>query len=197
MISTTDMGLILASSSPRRKKILGELGFEFDIKVPDIDEDCLPGETPENHVMRLSRVKAESIADVFKDDLVVGADTIVVFENKFVGKPSSPEQAVEMLAMLSGNTHAVYSGLSLAARNSGYNKSGFDRTEVSFYDLDYERILEYVDTGEPLDKAGAYGIQGMGSFLVREYQGELDTVIGFPSKLFEKMYLEALSCLNL
>ncbi len=197
MITTTEMKMVLASGSPRRHKILGELGFEFNVEVPDIVEDYLPGETPEDHVLRLSRIKTESIAVRFKDDLIIGADTIVVHDNKILGKPGSKKQAVEMLELLSGNTHAVYTGITLAVRNSGYNKSGYDRTEVTFYDLDYDRIIEYVESGEPLDKAGSYGIQGMGSFLVNGYKGELDTVIGFPSKLFEKMYREAMSCLNL
>ncbi len=197
MIASIAMKLILASGSPRRRKIMAELGYDFDVIPANVSEDLMFEESPKEHVLRLSRIKAESVAVGRKDDLVIGADTIVVLENRILGKPESEKQASEMLEMLSGKMHTVFTGLTLIHNKENYKRSDFDFTEVTFNDLSEAEVREYINTGEPLDKAGSYGIQGMGSFLVNNYRGELDTVIGFPSKLFEKMYQEVLSCQNL
>ncbi len=170
------------------------MGYEFEIVAPVVSEKNIPGEAPEDHVQRLSRLKGGSVARQFPDSLVVGADTVVVLESSILGKPESKSEARSMLELLSGKTHTVYTGLSMMVLTKDITTSDYDSTRVTFNKLDPEQIKRYVDSGEPLDKAGAYGIQGMGSFLVDSYEGELDTVIGFPSKLFERMYKEVLTC---
>ncbi len=188
--------LVLASSSPRRREILACMGFEFSIVSPELDESPIGNEEPAEHVVRLSRAKASSVARQFPDELVVGADTIVVLNNEILGKPFSPAEAVGMLGRLSGKTHTVYTGLALIADRAKIDKADYDVTRITFNDLEQEDILRYVESGEPLDKAGAYGIQGMGSFLVKRYEGEFDTVIGFPSKLFRRLLEEVDSWRN-
>jgi septum formation protein len=188
--------IILASGSPRRKELLSKLGYQFDIVIPDLDETPFPGENPAEHVLRLSLAKAQMIAKDHPNDLIIGADTIVVLDNTILGKPASPIEAISMLKFLSGKSHIVYTGLSLVIRDEIIFISKYDATTVVFNNLDEKAIQEYVASGEPLDKAGAYGIQGMGSFLVNRYDGEFDTVIGFPTKLFKKMYEEVVSCRN-
>ncbi len=193
-VSTTR--IVLASGSPRRKELLSGLGYEFQIVAPSVDESPLPGENPADHVKRLSAAKAFQVASDHSGDLVIGADTIVVLGETLLGKPSTPDEAVSMLRLLSGKPHIVYTGLTLVISKDNIVKSDYDATRVVFNDLDDEAIRRYVASGEPLDKAGAYGIQGMGSFLVRQYEGEFNTVIGFPTKLFKKLLEEVNSCRN-
>ncbi|UCE66893.1 MAG: septum formation protein Maf [Candidatus Zixiibacteriota bacterium] len=190
------MKIILASESPRRSKILSDMGYDFEIAIADVVEDIIGDESPSDHVIRLSSKKAERVAGDYPDDVVIGADTAVVLDGEILGKPGSEKEAFKMLSRLSGKTHTVFSGLTVMVGSEKLKRSDYDRTEVIFNDLSESRIREYVSSGEPLDKAGSYGIQGMGSFLVKSYCGEIDTVIGFPSKLFEKMYMEVRSCLN-
>ncbi len=194
MNTITTMKIVLASGSPRRQKLLSEMGYDFEIVAPVILEKNIPGEAPEDYVKRLSRLKAESVAPKYPDSLVVGADTIVVSEGRILGKPKSKAEAKSMLELLSDKTHIVFTGLSMMVLTKDLTMSDYDSTRVTFNKLSPEQIHRYVDSGEPLDKAGAYGIQGMGSFLVESYEGELDTVIGFPSELFKKIYKEVLSC---
>jgi septum formation protein len=188
--------IVLASRSPRRRELLSDLGFEFEVHVPELNEDPLAGESAIEHILRLSLAKAMLIAGYRRADLVIGADTIVVLDNKILGKPSSPEHAVKMLKLLSGKPHTVYTGLSLVILDENIIRSDYDATRVIFNDLEPAAIIKYVESGEPLDKAGSYGIQGMGSFLVNHYEGEFDTVIGFPTKLFKRMFEEVASCRN-
>jgi len=183
--------MILASGSPRRIEILKSLGHEFAVIPAGIDENIAAGESPADHVLRLSRAKATYVAAKYPDSLVIGADTIVVLADEILGKPKSPSDAIQMLNRLSGKRHAVYTGLALVYVSRKINMANYDLTYVMFNDLDPSAIENYVASGEPLDKAGAYGIQGMGSFLVKNYDGELDTVIGLPSKLFEKLLRES------
>jgi len=196
MIAITGLNMVLASGSPRRREILSNLGYEFNVVVPDLDEAALNGESSSEHVLRLSNAKAELVAERFPHDLVIGADTIVVLDDKILGKPFSPQAAVSMLKVLSGKVHTVYTGLSLMIRSEGIKRGGYDSTRVAFNLLKDYDIERYVESGEPLDKAGSYGIQGMGSFLVSSYDGEFDTVIGFPTKLFRRLYEEVESCRN-
>ena len=191
------MKIILASGSPRRRKILSEMGYDFETVSADINETIIPGESPADHVLRLSAVKAETIAKKYPRDLIIGADTAVVLHENILGKPSSEDEAFEMLGRLSGRTHTVFTGLTLIIRDKNIKRSDYDRADVTFNDLSENQIREYIKSGEPLDKAGSYGIQGMGSFLVKSRSGEIDTVVGFPSRLFMKMYKEVGSCLNL
>jgi septum formation protein len=195
-MSISTIKMILASGSPRRKELLSRLGYEFGVVAPDIDENVIDGESPEQHVMRLALAKAMAVAENNPDDLVIGADTIVVLGERILGKPTSVDDAISMLTLLSGKAHIVYTGLALVLFGEEIIKSDFDKTRVVFNPLNQTDIAGYVASGEPLDKAGAYGIQGMGSFLVKNYDGEFDTVIGFPTKLFSKIYEEVVSCRN-
>jgi len=195
-MTVSNLKMILASGSPRRRELLSGLGYDFAVIAPDIDELLNDGEKPEEHVMRLALAKAMLVAQDHPDELVIGADTIVVLGERILGKPSSPQEAISMLNFLSGKAHTVYTGLALAVFGDDIIKSDFDKTRVVFNQLNNTDIANYVASGEPLDKAGAYGIQGMGSFLVKQFDGEFDTVIGFPSKLFLKLYEEVVSCRN-
>jgi len=194
MIALALMRLILASGSPRRRMLLEEMGYDFDIVVPEVVEDFVAGESPEEHVLRLSRKKAELVASDYPDDLTLGADTIVVLGDRIFGKPKSEIEAREMLETLSGKTHIVYTGVAIINRSGGIALSRYDSTRVTFNVLKDEQIDNYIGSGEPMDKAGAYGIQGPGSYLVERYDGAMDTVIGFPRRLFEEMYREVISC---
>lgn len=139
-------------------------------------------ETPAEHTERLSRAKAMEVWRSVPDALVLAGDTVVVLDGHILGKPRGPAEAVEMLTVLSGRTHRVVSGLALVGPQ-GVLRSGFATTDVTFRALDGEQIRRYVETGEPLDKAGAYGIQGLGSVLVREIQGDYHSVVGLPLPL--------------
>ena len=170
--------LVLASQSPRRAELIGRLGLEFETLPADIDESYLPGETPEVHAERLAREKALAIAVSRPDALVVGSDTIVVIDGEVLGKPRDPEHAVQMLMRLSGREHEVCTGIAVA--HGGHVESGLERVHVRFRRLDCRACEEYVATGEPMDKAGAYGIQGFGSAIVECIDGDYFAVMGLP-----------------
>lgn len=185
--SLKDIKLILASTSPRRAEILRREGIEFEILIPEnIEKDELFGD-PVSYVLELSRKKAESVAKKVEDGLVLGADTIVVLDDKILGKPKDKKEAKSILKSLSGRYHKVYTGITLIHKKSGKTESDYGCTKVKFNQLKKEDILKYIATGEPLDKAGAYGIQGMGSFLVENIEGDLDNVIGLPLKKLKKL----------
>lgn len=169
--------LVLASSSPRRREILGALGLEFDVRPPDVDESLQPGEDASSAARRLAESKAAATR-AEPDELVIAADTIVVLDGELLGKPADPAEARSMLGRLAGRTHAVVTGLALGAGDRMVSGAGW--TEVRFRPLDAEEIAAYVETGEPLDKAGAYGIQGYGSALVEGIQGDYFNVMGLP-----------------
>jgi septum formation protein len=170
--------LVLASQSPRRAELIGRLGLTFETLPADIDERYLSGETPPQHAERLSREKALKIAADRPDALVVGSDTIVVIDGEVLGKPRDRDHAIEMLTRLSGREHEVCTGVAVAHR--GRVESGLERVKVRFRVLDGRACERYVDTGEPMDKAGAYGIQGFGSALVEGIQGDYFAVMGLP-----------------
>jgi septum formation protein len=186
--------IVLASGSPRRLKLLMEEGYKFEVMSPDVDETRLPAESPQDYVRRLALAKAKSVS--VDKALVIGADTVVVLGDEFLNKPSSESEAKTILEKLSGNTHAVYTGLGIICPVCEREDSGFDKTIVHFNRLTEQAILGYIKSGEPMDKAGAYGIQGMGSFLVKKIEGKLDTVIGFPKELFKLMLKEHETCLK-
>jgi len=186
--------IILASSSPRRLNLLSKEGFRFEVIHPEVDERYHDSETPEDYVRRLAHLKAKTVA--VDDSLVIGADTVVVLGNEFLNKPDSKLEARVILEKLSGNIHTVYTGIGLVCSECGRESADYDKTIVHFNILTEAAILKYIESGEPLDKAGAYGIQGMGSFLVKKIEGELDTVIGFPMKLLRKMLEVHRECLN-
>ena len=171
---------ILASSSPRREEILKKAGVDFEVIFPEDIEEKNVSADPVSHVLELSRKKAESVAQKVVDSLILGADTIVVLNGVILGKPEDSEEAFEMLKKLSGKEHKVYTGISLLDKDKKKILSGYQLTKVKFNQLKDKEIKDYIDTGEPLDKAGAYGIQGMGNFLVEKIEGDLDNVIGLP-----------------
>ena len=178
---------ILASSSPRRAQILTREKVRFEIKIPDSSEEENTFSDPVTHVLELSRRKAQSVADEVEDGIILGADTIVVLEGEILGKPKNKNGALSILKKLSGRMHQVYTGITLINKSTGKMISDYDVTKVKFNQLDEEEILNYIATGEPMDKAGAYGIQGMGSFLVDHIEGSLDNVIGLPTEKLQEM----------
>ncbi|MBQ3046699.1 MAG: septum formation protein Maf [Clostridia bacterium] len=172
------MKLILASKSPRRKEILSKFGFHFKVKVADFSElDFLgdPEKTAKENAF--GKAKATFNACLDKDVIVIGSDTVVAIDGKILGKPKNKADAFNMLKSLSGKTHQVISGYALIGKN--FEKVGFDKSLVTFNNLSDKLINEYVESGSPLDKAGAYGIQD--DFpIVKSYQGSLYNVIGLP-----------------
>ena len=171
------MKLILASQSPRRKELLGLFHIPFEIRVADIDETMDPNGAPFEEVARVSRCKALAIARE-KEDVLVAADTIVVCQGKILGKPRSKQEALEMLQMLSGRDHQVMTGVTVL---HGDAEAVFTEvTDLHFRELSLAEIQRYVDSGEPMDKAGAYGIQQKGNLFVEYIHGDYYNVVGFP-----------------
>ena len=168
--------IILASQSPRRQELLKLITSDFEIKVSNVDETLPDKITPKEAVMYLSKIKAEPFAD--GDDIVIGADTVVALDGKILGKPKNEENAKEMLKFLSGRTHSVFTGVTLASDKK--TKTFAVETKVKFFELTNEEIDAYIKTKEPFDKAGAYGIQGYGSLLVEKINGDYFNVVGLP-----------------
>lgn len=175
------INLILASQSPRRKELMDVIGIPFSIEVADIDETMNLDGNLVDEIKELAYKKAKVIADNHKDSVVIGADTIVVYENKVLGKPKTNEDAFEMLKLLSGNTHKVLTGVSII--NCGDIQKFCSISEVTFNELSDDEITKYIETKEPMDKAGAYGIQGFGGCFVREIKGDYYTIMGLPLSL--------------
>jgi MAF protein len=173
--------LILASASPRRADILKQLGLQFITQASEIDEQQVePGLTPAALVMKLALDKASKVAPSFHEGLIIGADTIVVIDGEILGKPVSPEAAMSMLSRLNGREHSVFTGLALFQVPSSCHAVSFAETRVQFRSLETSELARYVATGEPLDKAGAYGIQGKGAVLVEKINGCYFNVVGLP-----------------
>ncbi len=173
------MKIILASQSPRRRELLGQVGLTFEIVSPEVDEAQYGGLPPRELVQTLSRAKAlDAARRVPAGSLVLGADTVVVLDGQALGKPDGPEGARAMLTALSGRTHEVWTGFTLCRDGAVHTEAV--ATEVTFRALAPEEIDRYVATGEPLDKAGAYGIQGRGALLVAQIRGDYSNVVGLP-----------------
>jgi septum formation protein len=170
--------LILASRSPRRAELLSRLGLAFEILPADIDESYLGDEMPADHAERLAREKAIAVGRLHPDALVVGSDTIVIIDGDVLGKPRDAAEAVWMLRRLSDREHQVYTGVAVV--HGPRVHSAVEAVRVRFRPLDDRECEEYVATGEPLDKAGAYGIQGFGSALVQSIEGDYFAVMGLP-----------------
>ncbi|OYV68309.1 MAG: septum formation protein Maf [Gemmatimonadetes bacterium 21-71-4] len=168
------MPIVLASASPRRRELLRLLGLAFDVSPTGVDETWRNGEAPAAHAERLAREKAGAVKR--PDAAVVGADTIVVIDGAILGKPADAAEARGMLRRLAGREHEVFTAVAVA--HGGRLASGVHRTTVRFRGLDDATIAEYVATGEPMDKAGAYGIQGFGAVLVEWIDGDYFTVMG-------------------
>ena len=195
----TRQRLILASSSPRRARFFRDLGLDFEVSSAEIDESQRQGELPAAFVQRLAGEKAEVISERNPAAWVVGADTCVVLDGQILGKPDSPADAGRMLQMLSGCWHEVWTGFAICHHKTGIDVRKAVRTRVLFRELTPDLIHSYVLTGEPMDKAGSYGIQGKGGFLVRKIEGSCSNVIGLPlNEVVEEMLkLHVISpCLN-
>ena len=171
------MAIILASKSPRRQQLLRQLGVEFTIQTADIDETMFPGRKPEDEVARVSALKARAVVCA-PDDLVISADTIVVADDMILGKPKNEADASKMLRLLSGRAHTVMTGLSV--RRGDTVRTEVVQTSVWFRDLTDGEIARYIATGEPMDKAGAYGIQGLAGLFVERLDGDYFSVMGLP-----------------
>ena len=168
--------VILASSSPRRRELLNLIGIAHDVRPADVDETLLPGELPVPHAERLARAKALKLGEREPSSLVIGADTIVVVDGTVLGKPRDEADAHTMLRTLSGRTHTVVTAV--AAALGGRMFSSVEEVQVTFRDLTDSEISEYIATGEPMDKAGSYGIQGYGATIVRKVDGDYFAVMG-------------------
>ncbi|EOS24086.1 septum formation protein Maf [Lachnospiraceae bacterium 3-1] len=195
--------LILASASPRRKKLLAQIGAEFEI-IPATGEEIITSIEPEETVLELSGQKAREVAENIllsdtyfvqgkenaleqkqadKGVVVLGADTVVAFQGRILGKPTGREDASRMLKMLSGNTHSVFTGVTMIVLDNGKETkslSFYEETKVTMYPMTEEQIQAYVNTGEPMDKAGAYGIQGKGAIYIEKIVGDYPNVVGLP-----------------
>lgn len=178
--------VILASTSPRRKELMSLLDIPFSIQAKEVDESFDQHLTPAEVVQYLAEKKAKIILEVNSDSVVIGSDTLVVFENEIIGKPTCTENAIEILQKLSGKTHQVYTGVAILKEKR--TDVFYEVTDVTFFEITQEEIEWYVNTGEPKDKAGAYGIQGYGSTLVEKINGDYFTIVGLPvSKLKRKL----------
>jgi septum formation protein len=197
--------LILASQSPRRAEILTAVGWEFEKQTADIDETELPNEKPADYVRRLSRRKAEAIAERHENALVLGADTIVVINDKIIGKPKDFEDARRILRMLSGNWHEVLTGVAIVRKSEagvpelrGEENSqsairnpqslvGLQRTSVKFAEMNESEIEYLVEKGDPLDKAGAYAVQAQAALFIEKIEGDYWNVVGLPINLVYRL----------
>lgn len=180
MIYSTLKSLILASNSPRRKDFFQDLGLTFTIRAEEIDETPLAGELPVSFVERMAREKARTVSGKCNDSYVVAADTVVCLENQILGKPENRADAVKMLTALSGRSHIVRSGYCVMNLSEKVEVVGSVATNVYFSDFSSAVAKAYVSCGESLDKAGAYGIQGKGAFLVEKIEGSYSNVVGLP-----------------
>jgi septum formation protein len=172
---------VLASSSPRREKLFRKLGLDFSIISPNVVETHLHGESPVEYVLRVSLEKALSVAATLKHrHIVIGADTIVVCDGDILGKPKDEEEAKSMLMRLSGRYHLVMTGLSIVKSKSEIMHIEDVKSMVKFKSLNPHEIEEYVNTKEPLDKAGGYAAQGIGAFMIEEIQGSFTNIVGLP-----------------
>ena len=182
----TGTRVVLASQSPRRRELLSLIGIAHEVRPANIDESYLPGEVPAGHAERLARSKAETIAA--PDAVTIGSDTIVVVDGDVLGKPRDAADAMRMLRRLSGRSHIVITGV--AARWRGRTLSAAEEVVVTFRRLSDEDIRAYIATGEPMDKAGAYGIQGFGATIVERVEGDYFAVMGLPLNRLTQLLAE-------
>ena len=181
--------IVLASSSPRRQKILSDIGLNFTVVSPCCDESKYPLSVEPESVEKLSLNKAKSVC-ITVSALVIGADTVVISEDKILGKPKDRDEAYKMLKSLSGKTHYVVTGVAIVDTETGKEYTSHEVTYVTFNELSDLQIYDYIDNKKPYDKAGAYGIQELPDNFVRKIDGEIDNVIGLPTKILIKMLEE-------
>jgi septum formation protein len=179
--------LVLGSGSPRRVRLLKETGVNFEQIIPQLNEQLRAGEQAFEFAERMAVEKARQVYEqVDEGHVVIGCDTVVVVGEQLLGKPSDAEDAMRILTTLSGRKHTVCTAVALVGSGEAV-VSGRELTQVYFNEVSRDQIEKYIDSGEPMDKAGAYGIQGMGGFLVDRIEGHLDNVIGLPCLLLEKL----------
>ncbi len=177
---TSARRIVLASASPRRSQLMQEIGLKFDVMPSQVAEGDISASCPEELVMRLAHAKAADVAGRIQSGIVIGADTVVVAGGQILGKPVDLDDAAKMLRALSGREHQVYSGVAVIDAESGRSLIDYEATAVRFRQLSEAAIQRYVATGEPMDKAGAYAIQGLGSLLVTGISGDYNCVVGLP-----------------
>jgi septum formation protein len=180
--------VILASQSPRRRELLALIGITHEVRPADIDETYFPGEKPAAHAERLARGKCAVIAEREPDALVIGSDTIVVVDGDVLGKPADEADAAHMLRRLSGRSHVVVTAVAVSWR--GETRSAVEEVNVTFHSLSDGDIAAYIATREPMDKAGAYGIQGYGATIVERVDGDYFAVMGLPLQLVVRVLRE-------
>ena len=183
------MKIILASQSPRRREILTLMEIPFEVIESHVKEVPPEGATPEELVKALAEQKARAVFSMHPEDCVIGADTVVDLDGRVLGKPHTPERAKEYLRLLSGRSHIVYTGICLLG--PGHRDVRSVRTDVTFRPMSEEEIDWYVNTGDPLDKAGSYGVQGPASLFVDHLEGNYFNIIGMPAPTLYEMLLEA------
>ena len=185
------MRLVLASSSPRRRELLTSIGADFDVVPSHVPEERQPGEAPEEYVARLSRDKAAAVARSHHDRWIIAADTTVLLGDELLEKPADAADAARMLATIAGRTHVVYTGVTIQHEAEGYRETRVAESEVRMLPLTREDIDWYVATGEPLDKAGAYAVQGIGAMFIDSIHGSYTNVVGLPVALLFQMFRKA------
>lgn len=182
------MPIVLASASPRRQELLKGAGIDFVIRPAQIAEIPLPMEPPGDFAERMAREKARAVRSTLADEVVLGADTVVTIDHQLLGKPENRADAARMLRLLSGRTHLVITGVCLVG--AGFEDVRSETTVVDFLPLEEEEIHEYIRTAEPMDKAGAYAIQGRASRWIRGVEGDYTNVVGLPVELVRRMLVE-------
>ncbi|MGG1664194.1 Maf family protein [Brevibacillus sp. NRS-1366] len=185
--TNTSTSLILASSSPRRRELLQNLGISFEVMTSDVDETTASGLSPEQVVKELSLRKAAAVAQRLTEGIVLGSDTIVVYQGQILGKPVDESDAFRMLSMLQGQEHTVYSGVALLDAATKREEVSYSHTQVKIRPLSETEIESYIATKEPMDKAGSYAIQGIGATIVEGITGDYFTVVGLPLCLTANM----------
>lgn len=186
--------VILASNSPRRKELLSLMGIAYTPFVSNADETMLG--TPSERVCGISQRKALAVADAYKDAIILAADTLV-YDRAVLGKPKDEEDAFAMLSALSGHWHDVYTGVSIYTPRNGRMDTQAEKTRVHFYPMSDEEIRAYIATGEPMDKAGAYAVQGMGGMYIDRLEGSFSNVVGLPMHLVRTMLADAVAALQI
>lgn len=173
--------IILASTSPRRIELLTKAGVNFEAVASDYEENMTLPMEPKELAKFLSRGKAEAVAKNYEDAIIIGGDTFIAFNGKILGKPHTPERAREMLVMLSGHTHSVISGFTVIDTKSGKVISDAEEAYITFKNLSSKEVDDYIATGEPLTRAGAYAIQTIGEKFIEKWEGDYDSIVGLPT----------------
>jgi len=184
--------IYLASKSPRRKDLLEKIGLLHEQVTVDVDEENSEGLPPNQLALENARKKAEELAKQLDSGIIIAADTVVVLQGNIVlGKPVDKPDAARMLGLLQGNTHTVITGLALIDKEKGISLNAYDSTEVTFYPMSDDEVDWYIETGEPMDKAGAYGLQEKGMLFVQKVEGSATNVIGLPVQLLYQLFKKA------